>query len=55
MWSKFRQRGKSVTLDVGSPTANATGKSPPPQLSMDLSDEEDEEDVEVSKEELQYT
>ena len=46
MWSKFRQRGKSITMDVGSPTGNAKGKTPPPQLTLDdASDEEEDEEV----------
>lgn len=47
MWSRFRQRGKSITLEVGSPTANSKGKSPPPQLSLDVSDDDDDDDEEV--------
>ena len=49
MWSKFRQRGKSMSIEVGSPTANSKGsKSPPPQLSLDGSDDDDEdEEVEM--------
>ena len=46
MWSRFRQRGKSITLDTAGPTANAKATSPTPQLSLDGSeDEEDEEEV----------
>lgn len=44
MWSKFRQRGKSITMEIGSPTGNAKGKTPPPQLSLDASDDEDDDD-----------
>jgi len=45
MWSKFRARGRSITLDAISPTAiSPKGTSPTPQ-SIDVSDEEEEEEV----------
>ena len=44
MWSRFRQRGKSITLDNPGPTANAKATSPTPQLSLDGSEEEEEDD-----------
>lgn len=49
MWTKFRQRGKSVTMEVGSPTGNAKGKSPTPQMSLDPSDDDEEEEVKIIK------
>ena len=47
MWSKFRQRGKSVTLDTTGPVANAKATSPTPQLSLDGSEDEDDDEEEV--------
>ena len=46
MWSKFRQRGKSVNLDTPPATGNAKGGSPVPQLSLNDSEDEDEEEGE---------
>ena len=48
MWSKFRQRGKSVSTEATSPTANSKGKSPVPQMTLDASDDDDDEEDEVN-------
>ena len=47
MWSKFRQRGKSVNLEASPVTGNAKGESPVPQLSMNDSEDDEEEGEEV--------
>lgn len=47
MWSRFRQRGKSITLDTQGPTANAKATSPTPQLSLDGSEDEDDDEGDV--------